>query len=214
MNRAAIPLAVVPILILSGQQSYAPVPVALGVALKCVAISVIIPTAVIIYKCDQNFYLVGYKPGEGDDPWWECSKANPNTLKKLNGRRWEGPWKNADEPTARAWANNRNPSNPPFPMGPLGTIPSPNTNALRIVLEMSGGLRWSQMTSTTTDPDDNLSFVVFLTNGGTNGMTADQLLHVSDCDVAVTNTSASSSALFRLSGVESSAVMFPEQLSE
>jgi len=186
------------------QRASAPVPVGLGVALKCVAIGVIIPTAIIIWKCDQEHYLVRYQL-DGEDPWWSASKANETTNGKLGGRRCEGPWSSPDEPAFRAWVNNKDPGFPVFPCGPLGKIPGPNTNAPAFIsLQQSrdGGASWTPLVSTTADPGDNLSFVVFLTNAGTNGLTADQLRQVQDCDVAVTNSAASPSAMFRLAGRE------------
>lgn len=212
MNRLAIPLVAVPILMMSAQRASAPVPIALGVALKCIAIGTIIPTAIIIYKCDQNHYLCRYQL-DGEVPWWSAAKANPTTLRKTGGRRCEGPWPSPAEPAFRAWVNNHDPAFPVFPCGPLGTgtIPGPNTNApafMNLQKSSNGGRSWSNVTINTAvaDPSDNLSFVVFLTNSGTNGMSADQLRQVADCDVAVTNTTASASALFRLAGRELSPV--------
>lgn len=208
MNRIAIPLVAVPIMLLSGQRASAPVPVPLAVALKCVAIGTIIPTAVIIYKCDQNHYLCRYDM-DGEERYWAAAKANPSTLRKTGGRRCEGPWPSPEEPSFRAWVNMRDPYFPVFPCGPLGTIPGPNTNApafINLQQSLNGGKSWTSIASASADLSDNLSFVVFLTHGGTNGMTADQLRQVADCDVAITNTSTSSSAMFRFAGQELSAV--------
>lgn len=203
MKRLLCPLLAAMFVLVPCRRASAPVGIGLGLALKCIAIGAIIPTAIILYKCDQNFYLARYQ-SEGEDPWWASSKASAATLRKQDGMRCEGPWESDTEPKARAWANNLLPSNPPFRCGPLFTTINPDTNALRIVLEMSanGGASFSSLAAADVDITDNLSFVVFLTAAGTNGMTVDQLRQVADCDVAVTNAAAGPSALFRFAGRE------------
>lgn len=189
------------------QRASAPIGPGLGLALKCVAIGVILPTALIIYKCDRDFYLVRYQLDESEAPWWASSKANVGTNQKLGGRRCEGPWPSPDEPSFRAWVNNKEPAFPVFPCGPLGSIPPANTSApafIRLQQSANGISSWSPIatTSTAVDPNDNFSFVVFLNNSGTNGMTADQLREVADCDMAVTNSGAATSRFFRFQLLE------------
>jgi len=184
--------------VLPCQRSQAPVTVTLGLAFKCLAIGFLVPTAIIIYRCDQDHFLVRYQ-SEGEEPWWAASQASVCTLRKQDGRRCEGPWPDPKEPTDRAWANNMLPSNPPFPCGPLGTVIFPNTNALRIVLQMSaaGTGCWTPIAEVVQSPDDNYSFAVLLKGEGTNGMTAEHARMVQDCDSVCTNAMAAA-AVFRI----------------
>lgn len=183
-------------------RSQAPVPVALGLALKCVAIGTITSTAVIIYRCEPNYFLIRVRSDDEPDHWL-VSQASEATVKKNEGwLRCEGPFKDRTEPDFRAWVNNQNPGQPMFPCGPLGIIPNATrTNWMRVTLQQStdGGNSYASVASTVTafgadGSDDGYSFAM-LPFSGTNGLTRSQLDEISGASAVFTNTA--SSAIFR-----------------
>ncbi len=187
-------LLIATFLFLPCQRSQAPIPVVAELCIKLLTLTGIGAVAAIVYRCDQGHYLCCFED-ESKDPslrHWESSTASVATLKKTYGKRWEGPWKDPKEPKDRAWANNQRPEDPPFGPSPLGTIPAPNTNALRQILQQRADMNpsrpWvSVATNTPLDLNDNFSFAM-LPAAGTNGMTPAQLDEVAACDVVFTNT--------------------------
>lgn len=167
-----------------------PVPIFLGIALKCVAAATIGGTAIIIYRCEPSWYLVRVEE-EDELPFWYASQASARTLRSNPGRhrRCEGPWPTSEEPGLRAWANNKTPWAPMFPCGPLGSIPGPTyTNTTLLTLQASSGGSWANVASLTIEAGEANWSVAVLPPTGTNGMSREQLLTVAGCDAVVTNT--------------------------
>ena len=81
-------------LMLPCHRSQAPVPIGLGLALKCVFGGVIGATAVIICRCEPDYYLC-WRQMDGEDPFWFTSQSTARTLTKTNARRWQGPYRPA-----------------------------------------------------------------------------------------------------------------------
>lgn len=174
-------------------ESQAPVPVYLGLMIKCVATGTIGATGLIIYRCEPDYYLIRVE-NDGEDTYWLTSQASKHTVAKNQGwTRCEGPWKSREEPDFRAWVNNKTPDFPMFPCGPLGVIPGPTrTNWIAVTLEQDTGAGFASIASVTLPPDDdNFSFVM-LSTGGTNGMSQEQILKVQGADVVVTSAVAAS----------------------
>lgn len=186
------------------QRAKAPISVGLALTLKCLTATGIGATAIIIFRCSPDYFLVRYQEDEYAEPHWACSQATEGTLKKTFGRRCEGPWKDRTEPDFRAWVNNKTPNEPMFPCGPLGIIPNATrTNWMRVTLQQStdGGNSYASVASTVTafsvdGSDDGYSFAM-LPATGTSGMSRAQLDEVAACSVAFTNSNQS--ALFRAS---------------
>ena len=197
-------LAVAPSVAPPRAAAAAPMLTCLG--LKCIAIPVIAGTAYILFRCEPDWYVCWHAL-ENEPGYWFASQASSRALAANGDVRWEGPFKKKDEPEARAKTNNEQPDNPPFPRGPLGTIPAPNTNALLVWLQRStdGGQHWRGGDSRITaehafeiDPADNWQVAV-LPASGTNGLTAEALFEIQRCDAVIVNPAGDApSAFFRL----------------
>jgi hypothetical protein len=174
------------------ERARAPIPIGLALALKCIGIGTLGATAVIIFRCEPNYYLIRVR-ADGEPDHWLVSQASDATVAKNEGwLRCEGPFKDRSEPDFRAWINNQDPSRPMFPCGPLGTIPGPTYTNYNILVTLQtsadGGAHWANAaTAITSHPDDNWSFAC-LPATGTNGMTRAQLLQVAGCTTILTNT--------------------------
>ena len=179
-------------LMLPCHRSQAPIPIGLAVALKCVAFGTIGATAVIIYRCEPDYYLC-CRQLDGEDPEWFASQATAKTLAKTGARRWEGPWKDRREPDFRAWVNNQSfaMGQPPmYPMGPLGTIPGPvRTNYMIITAQQTynGGKLWRDAGRVAVEPGESNWSICLLSPTGTAGFNADELEAIAECDVVIPN---------------------------
>lgn len=176
------------LLVLSVQQAKAPVPIYLGLALKCIATGTIGGTAIILWRCEPDYYLVRYCM-DGEDTYWACSQASATTLSKTGGTRCEGPWKDRSEPDLRAWVNNHTPEQPMYPCGPLGSpIPGPTwTNYSIVSLQQSynGGRLWRSAGDVLVAPGEANWSVCLLGPEGTNNMSREQIREVLDCDLVI-----------------------------
>ncbi len=177
------------------QKASAPIPLPVALGLKCVAAPVIVGTAAIIWNCQASYYLVCYQM-DGEEPYWEASQASAATLRKTNGKRWQGPWRTREEPDLRAWVNNASPDNPMFGMGPLGTIPAPtytNYNVLRITMSQSTdgkkGSQWAYSGTMFVEPGEENWGIAVMSKSGTNGMSAAEIRQVLDTDMQVVQES-------------------------
>lgn len=172
----------------------APVPIGVLIAFKIIGTGSLGATAIIIHRATPDAFLVAYLE-DGQLPTWEGSKASVRTLRKLNGERWQGPWRTLDEPMGpneRAAFNNANPSNPPFVRCPLGTIPKPVCVPDVFPLEFAtNGCNFRPVKAapdSEIDWTDNWRVCVLLRSRGTNGMTAADIAEVMACDTVITNT--------------------------
>lgn len=182
-------------LMLSTHRSQAPIAVPLALALKCVATGVIGTTAIILYRCEPDYFLC-CRQVDGEDPEWFASQSTAACLKKTNSRRWEGPWKKRAEPDYRSWVNNRcfaQGKPPMFPMGPLGTIPGPTYTNFTLVTasySLNGGNHaesWRSAGTVLVEPGESNWSICLLGPRGTNQMTAFELQQVAECDLVVPN---------------------------
>jgi hypothetical protein len=194
--------ALLGMLSVSAPPARAAAPMLTCLGLKFVAIPLIAGTAYVLCRCKPDYYLVVHDV-EGEDRYWYVSQASAATLAKTGDRRCEGPSEKRDDLDLRAWANNNAPGGPLFPVfpcGPLGKLPSPNTNNLRLFIEQSlnGGTTFTNAASfTPQDLGDNW-FIGFLPTSGTNGMTAAQLREFAECDLVLPNPAGMSpTAMFR-----------------
>lgn len=172
------------------QRAPAPVPVVLGLALKCVAIGALGATGIILWNCEQPYYLCCYRM-DGEETYWAVSQASVRTLAKTGGVRCEGPSKDRKEMDQRAWVNNHDPEHPMFPCGPLGA-PLPGatwTNYTIVSLDqsMNGGKIWKNAGSLVVEPNESNWNVALLGPTGTAGMTSAELYRLAECDLVVTN---------------------------
>lgn len=175
------------LLVLPCQRAKAPVPVFLGLALKCIGFGTIGATAVILYKCEPDYYLVRYRD-DGENTYWACSQASARTLKKTGGERCEGPSKNREEMEQRAWENNKDPDHPMYPCGPLGTtLPNATWTNYSIVSihQSNGGQQWRHVSDVLVEPGEPNWSICVLGASGTNNMTQAELMQVAECDTVV-----------------------------
>ena len=203
MNRRTFIRSTVGFSTLAAIKSQAPIPVFLGLALKCVALSVIGGTAVILYRCNAKCYLVRYEE-EGEADWYCASMTRVQSL-GLGGRRCEGPWTDMAEPRRRAIINNAALAEGLpiiYPCGPLGDIPGPLPMPIVINLHRSDdrGVTFAKVGSMLGTDTDNAMFLGgFLKPGGTDGMSKTDLQQIKDCDVKLSGTLPPHKSFWRMS---------------